>query len=71
MEREVEEHETIPLAKMFFQLYADAANHGNSQERECSQLYPNCEQDIASLVVSKLRQQVKNQDQDSSQKRSL
>lgn len=69
MEKEVEEHESIPLAKMFFQLYSDAANHGNSQEKECSQLYPNCEMDIASLVVSKLRQQIKNQE--SSDKRSL
>jgi len=57
MEREVEEHETIPLAKMFFQLYADAANHGSAHERDCSQLYPNCEQDIASLVLTKLRNQ--------------
>lgn len=68
MEKEVEEHETIPLAKMFFQLYADAANHGNSQERDCSQLYRNCEQDIASLVVSKLRQQVKNPEEDTAKR---
>jgi len=53
LEREVEEYETIPLGKLFFQVYADAARYGK-EVADCSTLYPRCETDIATLVLSKL-----------------
>lgn len=50
MEKEVEEYEVVPLAKLFFQMYADAAKYGVSSQTECSVLYPNCEKDIIGII---------------------
>lgn len=53
MEKEVEEYEVVPLAKLFFQLYADAARYGKDSNTECDVLYPNCEKDIIQLIRSR------------------
>lgn len=53
MEKEVEEYEVIPLAKLFFQMYADAARFGSTSQTECGVLYPNCQKDIIGVIRRK------------------
>ena len=50
LEKKVEEGEVIPLAKLFFKVFADAAKQGIASPSDCSLLYPNCDKDIAYLI---------------------
>ena len=49
VEKSVEKYESIPLARLFFQMYSDAAKFG-SQLHDCSTLYPRCDRETISFV---------------------
>ena len=51
-ESKVEKFESIPLARLFFQMYSDAAKFGSSLQ-DCSVLYPRCERETISFVKRK------------------
>lgn len=61
MEKELEEYEIIPVAKLLFKVYADAAKHGQSQA-ECATIYRDCATDLIQFVheASKSKKQNAN-----------